>query len=187
LSAGGNALAFEPFNPGPPEKLPAVHAVLRERFPVYRGDSNIWVILRFDGVKAVQSNPAVFSSRPNPYEGDSAPAEAEMKPEVIERLIALTAGIPVDMRRDATEIAVERWLAFVRAVCVKWIDSQNISRSDLAEMCLRAFHSTLDIPGEAFSNSASVDNRFRGALSRPRSLSRLASTGFGPANWLRHR
>src|SRR5260370_21530693 len=33
--------------------------------------------------------------------------------------------------RDATEIAVERWLAFVRAACVKWIQSQNISRAQL--------------------------------------------------------
>ncbi|WP_297730669.1 cytochrome P450 [Mycobacterium sp.] len=50
----------------------------------------------------MQSNPAVFSSRPNPYEGDSAPADAEMKPEVIERLIALTEGIPVDMSEMAS-------------------------------------------------------------------------------------
>jgi cytochrome P450 len=69
---------------------------------VYRTDSNIWVISRFDDVKAVQSNPEVFSSRPNPYEGDSAPADAEMKPEVIERLMALAAGIPVDMNEMAS-------------------------------------------------------------------------------------
>ena len=48
--------------------------------------------------------------------------------------------------RDATEILVEGWLAFVRAACVKWIDSQNISRADLTEMCLRAFDCALDIP-----------------------------------------
>ena len=48
--------------------------------------------------------------------------------------------------RDATEIAVEGWLAFVRAACVKWIQSQNISRADLTEMCLRAFDCALDIP-----------------------------------------
>lgn len=59
---------------------------------MYRTRSNIWVISRFDDVKAVQSNPAVFSSRPNPYEGDSIPADAEMKPEVIERLTALPPG-----------------------------------------------------------------------------------------------
>jgi len=102
LSADGSVLQFEPFKPGPTEQLPAVYAELRERFPVYRSASNIWVISRFDDVKAVQSNPALFSSRPNPYEGDSAPADAEMKPEVIERLIALTAGIPVDMNEMAS-------------------------------------------------------------------------------------
>lgn len=45
--------------------------------------------------------------------------------------------------RDAAEIAVEAWLAFVRAACVKWIQSQNISRADLTEMCIRAFDSAL--------------------------------------------
>jgi AcrR family transcriptional regulator len=48
--------------------------------------------------------------------------------------------------RDATEIAVEGWLAFVRAACVKWVQSQNISRSDLTEMCLRAFDCVLGTP-----------------------------------------
>jgi AcrR family transcriptional regulator len=46
--------------------------------------------------------------------------------------------------RGVTEIAVEGWLAFVRAACVKWIQSQNISRADLTEMCLRAFDCALD-------------------------------------------
>ncbi|MCV7052081.1 cytochrome P450 [Mycobacterium heidelbergense] len=95
-------LEFEPFSPGPPERLPELYAALRERFPVYRTSSNIWVISRFDDVKAVQSNPAAFSSRPNPYEGDSPPPDAEMKPEVIERLMALTAGIPVDLNEMAS-------------------------------------------------------------------------------------
>jgi cytochrome P450 len=98
----GTDLKFEPFKPGPGEELPAIYAQLRERFPVYRTDSNIWVLSRFDDVKAVQSNPEVFSSRPNPYEGDSAPQDAEMKPEVIERLMALAAGIPVDMNEMAS-------------------------------------------------------------------------------------
>ncbi|MDT7793780.1 MAG: hypothetical protein QOD59_3216, partial [Mycobacterium sp.] len=102
MSADGSVLEFEPFKPGPHEQLPAVYAELRERFPGYRSDSNIWVISRFDDVKAVQSNPTVFSSRPNPYEGDSAPSDAEMKPEVIERLMALVADIPVDMAEMAS-------------------------------------------------------------------------------------
>jgi AcrR family transcriptional regulator len=49
-------------------------------------------------------------------------------------------------RRDATEIAVEGWLAFVRAVCVKWIESPTISRTDLAQMCMRAFDCAVDVP-----------------------------------------
>lgn len=102
MSAHKSVLEFDPFQPGPADELPAVYAALRERFPVYRTGSNIWVISRFDDVKAVQSNPAVFSSRPNPYEGDSVPADAEMKPEVIERLMALTAGIPVDLNEMAS-------------------------------------------------------------------------------------
>ena len=45
--------------------------------------------------------------------------------------------------RDAIEIAVEGWLAFVRAACVKWVQSQNIPRAELTKMCLRAFDWTL--------------------------------------------
>ena len=96
--------------------------------------------------------------------------------------------------RDATEIAVEGWLAFVRAACVKWIQSQNISRADLTEMCLRAFDCALGTPtsrlrgrSATFSNSASANSRLGVAFSGPRSLSRLASSAFNPPNWLRHR
>ncbi|MGB9253004.1 MAG: cytochrome P450 [Mycobacterium sp.] len=101
MTAGGTDLEFEPFTPGPSEQLPAVLAELRERFPVYHTSSDIWVISRFDDVKAVQSTPELFSSRPNPYEG-SAPPDEEMKPEVVERLLALAAGIPVDMAEMAS-------------------------------------------------------------------------------------
>lgn len=45
--------------------------------------------------------------------------------------------------RSAVEIAIEGWLAFVRAACVKWIQSQNISRADLSEMCLRTLDCAL--------------------------------------------
>jgi cytochrome P450 len=101
MTARGSDLMFDPFKPGPPDRLPRVLAELRERYPVYRTDSDIWVVSRFDDVKTVQSNPQQFSSRPNPYEG-SAPPDEEMKPEVIERLLALAAGIPVDMAEMAT-------------------------------------------------------------------------------------
>jgi AcrR family transcriptional regulator len=48
--------------------------------------------------------------------------------------------------RDVAEVAVEGWLAFVRAACVKWIQSQNISRVELTEMCLRAFDCAIGVP-----------------------------------------
>ena len=54
------------------EPAAGVLAELRERFPVYRTSSDIWVVSRFDDVKAVQSSPQQFSSRPNPYEGAGA-------------------------------------------------------------------------------------------------------------------
>ncbi|MFY2858607.1 TetR/AcrR family transcriptional regulator [Mycobacterium sp. THU-M104] len=41
--------------------------------------------------------------------------------------------------RDITEIVVEGWLAFIRAVCVKWVQSQKITRSELTDVCLRAW------------------------------------------------
>jgi cytochrome P450 len=94
-------LAFDPFKPGPRARLPQVLTELRERHQVYRTRSDIWVVSRFDDVKAVQSNPELFSSRPNPYEG-AAPPDDEMKPEVLDRLLALAAGIPVDMEEMAS-------------------------------------------------------------------------------------
>src|ERR1700752_356882 len=100
MTANGSDFMFDPFKPGPRDQLPRVLAELRERFPVYHKSSDVWVLSRFDDVKAVQSNPQQFSSRPNPYEG-SAPPDDEMKPEVIERLMALAAGIPVDMNEMA--------------------------------------------------------------------------------------
>jgi hypothetical protein len=43
-------------------------------------------------------------------------------------------------QREVTEVAVEGWLAFVRASCVKWVQSQKVPRADLTEMCLSAFN-----------------------------------------------
>ena len=68
--------------------------------------------------------------------------------------------------RDATEIAVEGWLAFVRAACVKWIESQNISRADLTEMCLRALDCALDIP----TPTSRLRARIYGVMQSPRTL-----------------
>ena len=96
--------------------------------------------------------------------------------------------------RDATEIAVAGWLAFVRAACVKWIESRNISRADLTELCLRAFDCALGTPTSRLdgltagsSEYVSANNRLRLALSRSKSLNRLASSAFGSPNWVRQR
>lgn len=96
--------------------------------------------------------------------------------------------------RDATEIAVEAWFAFVRAACVKWIQSQNISRAELTNMCLRAFDCAVGPPtggsgrlSGGLATSASTKNRVGPAFSRPKSLSRLAYSALNPPNWLRHR
>lgn len=55
--------------------------------------------------------------------------------------------------RDFTEVAVEGWLAFVRAATVKWIQSQNIPRVALTEMCLRALGCALEYPSTPHARS----------------------------------
>ena len=73
--------------------------------------------------------------------------------------------------RDATEIAVEGWLAFVRAACVKWIQSQSISRTDLTEMCLRAFDCALGAPTShlrsRYRESATCDDHLAVPMPEP--------------------
>lgn len=64
--------------------------------------------------------------------------------------------------RDVTEIAVEGWLAFVRAACVKWVQSQKITRPDLAEMCLYAFECTLGYPNTPRARPMELSNTRQG-------------------------
>jgi AcrR family transcriptional regulator len=44
-----------------------------------------------------------------------------------------------DHAHDVAVLAVHGWLVFVRAVCVEWIQTQKISRTELTQMCLHAF------------------------------------------------
>ena len=74
---------------------------------------------------------------------------------LIDKLVA--EGRP----REVTEIAVEGWLAFVRAACVKWIQSPNISRADLTEMCLRAFDCALGHPNKLLASASGRSMRSR--------------------------
>jgi cytochrome P450 len=98
----GSTLDFDPFSPGPRAERPAIFADLREQAPVFHTSSDLWVVSRFDDVKAVQSRPELFSSRPNPYEGNQAITDPEENPEVLERLLALASGLPVDMMELAS-------------------------------------------------------------------------------------
>jgi cytochrome P450 len=97
---------FDPFAPGSREQRPAVFAELRDRGPVIRTNTDLWVIPRFDDVKSVLGRPDLFSSRPNPYSGTSVPAESEDDPEVIDRLLTIASGLPVDLDELANTRAI---------------------------------------------------------------------------------
>ena len=71
---------------------------------------------------------------------------------LIDKLVAEGRVRDATEIRDVAEIAVEGWLAFVRAACVKWVQSQKISRADLTEMCLRAFDCALGHPNKSLAS-----------------------------------
>jgi AcrR family transcriptional regulator len=102
---------------------------------------------------------------------------------IAQRLIdkLVTEGRP----RDVTEIAVEGWLAFVRAACVKWVQSQNVTRADLTEMCLHAFDCALGYPNTSRARPKELTYKRlrRGAFS---SVAELATTiTAGAEHWNR--
>jgi cytochrome P450 len=56
----------------------------------------MWVVSRFDDVRQIQSDPDRFSSRPNADEGSATPTDVDNNPEMLERLLAIVSGMPVD-------------------------------------------------------------------------------------------
>ncbi|MGW4352217.1 TetR/AcrR family transcriptional regulator [Nocardia sp. NPDC004582] len=46
--------------------------------------------------------------------------------------------------RQLGALAVQGWLVFGRTVCVEWIQSQSVSRSELAQICLAAFSGAME-------------------------------------------
>ncbi|SHV41310.1 Uncharacterised protein [Mycobacteroides abscessus subsp. abscessus] len=40
---------------------------------------------------------------------------------------------------DPAALALRGWLAFVRVVCAEWAWTQDISRIELTELCMRTF------------------------------------------------
>ncbi len=104
MPSDGTDLIFDPFDPGPRDRRPATFAELRGRAPIYRTASDLWVISRFDDVKAVLAHPEIFSSRPNPYEGDAAPSDVD--PALIDRLLVIASGLSVDLDELASTRAI---------------------------------------------------------------------------------
>lgn len=81
--------------------------------------------------------------------------------------------------QDVTEIAVEAWLAFIRAACVKWVQSQKITRADLTKMCLRAFDCALDYPSTPYARQEKLTHKRlrRRAFGRGAELMTAITTG----------
>lgn len=70
-------------------------------------------------------------------------------------------------------------MAFVRAACVKWVQSQKITRVDLTEMCLRTFDRALGYPNTPYARPKELtDKRLRrGAFSSVAELATTIATG----------
>ena len=46
--------------------------------------------------------------------------------------------------RELLSIAVNGWLAFVRAACIDWLEQRTISQQELKDMCLRVLTGAID-------------------------------------------
>jgi hypothetical protein len=47
--------------------------------------------------------------------------------------------------REIASVALLGWLAFVRTICVEWLQHKAISRAELRDVCLRTLRGALDI------------------------------------------
>ncbi len=46
-------------------------------------------------------------------------------------------------QRDVTSAALQAWLAFVRAICLDWLENEAISRAEVRDVCLRTLLAAL--------------------------------------------
>lgn len=157
-------LVFEPFAPGPHDERPAIFAERRERGPIHHTSSDLWVLPRFDDVKAVLARPDLFSSRPNPYAGTSVWSEYQDDPAVIERLLEIASGLPLDL----DELANTRAIAGAdppQHTRMRRIVSRGFTAPRIAEMasaidtivgrCLnRGHHRRASLPSRSIDSSA---------------------------------
>jgi len=106
---------------------------------------------------ALVVNALIQSFVDNPFEAVTltrAADDAAIEAIVVDELRAVSEPLIDQLvadgrRRAPTEVAVESWLAFVRAACVKWIESSIISRDELYLLCIGAFDCALNIPTAA--------------------------------------
>lgn len=49
----------------------------------------------------------------------------------------LDALAPHGHRREVAAVALHGWLAFVRAVCVEWLQGSDLSRDEIRDLCFR--------------------------------------------------
>ena len=97
---------FDPFAPMPFDELPPIWSTLRDHFPVYRTQYDMWVVSRYEDVRFIQHSPQLFSSKPNADEASALPTDAMDNPEQMERLMAVMAGFPNEV--DVEELVKAR-------------------------------------------------------------------------------
>jgi AcrR family transcriptional regulator len=51
-------------------------------------------------------------------------------------------------QRDITSAALQAWLAFVRAICLDWLENETISRAEVRDVCLRTLWAALPTHGK---------------------------------------
>jgi cytochrome P450 len=96
-------LYYEPWDPASRTDLFATYGRLREEAPVYRTGSGMWVISRFEDVKAVMAHPELYSNRPNQDEAVGFPPKVDqIDDETMGRLLAVVAELPLDFNELLT-------------------------------------------------------------------------------------
>src|SRR5581483_859334 len=92
-------ISYEPFTRLEEPELYALLQRLRDRPGLHRTDTGWWVASRFADVRLVLSRPELFSSAPNQDElaGLSTKLDPDTNPEQLQRLMAIMAGMPVDV------------------------------------------------------------------------------------------
>jgi cytochrome P450 len=89
---------FEPFELSWRHDPLATYEALRDRAPIYRAPSGMWVVSRYETVRHVLSDPETFSTRCVDHEALGVPrrGDAHVDPQFQELLDVTFAGLPID-------------------------------------------------------------------------------------------